>query len=82
MLLDLPRPKTKPKLTLRWYQQEALDAGLDLLEEDPNSAPLIVLPTGAGKSVWCAETVRQFHERTGKRVIVVIHRKELVEGNF
>lgn len=35
----------------RWYQSEAVDAALSSLKQ----SPLIVLPTGAGKSVVIAE---------------------------
>lgn len=69
-------------LRLRWYQEEAVDGFFQLIDEDVSRRPVLVLPTGAGKSVVCAEIARRFHARTGKRVIVVIHTKELVAQNY
>ena len=68
-------------LTPRPYQQEALDAvNAALRERDDN--PCIVLPTGAGKSLVMALLVHQWIEACPHfRVMVLAHRKELVEQN-
>lgn len=63
----------------RYYQQQAHDAAWEFLREQPGE-PLIVLPTGAGKSLviaMLAEQARKFDAR----VIVLQHRKELIEQN-
>ena len=45
--------------------------------------PLLVLPTGTGKSVVCAEICRDVVEQTPHaRVLVVTHVKELVRQNY
>lgn len=69
-------------LQLRDYQQDSVDAVFRIWQEDPSSAPLIVLPTGAGKSVVVAEMARRFIEEFKQRVICVIHVKELVRQNY
>ncbi len=64
----------------RWYQREAVEACWQHLCDRPGN-PLIVLPTGAGKSLviamLCEQAVRQFNGR----VIVLAHRKELLVQN-
>ena len=45
-------------ITLRPYQSESIDATLRFFAEDTGN-PLIVLPTGTGKSVVIAEFCRQ-----------------------
>ncbi|RNM10206.1 DEAD/DEAH box helicase [Dickeya undicola] len=62
--------------TLRPYQQEAVDATLAYFRQ--HTAPaVIVLPTGAGKSLVIAELARLARGR----VLVLAHVKELVEQN-
>ena len=62
--------------TLRPYQQEAVQRTLEYFRH--HSAPgLIVLPTGAGKSLVIAELARLARGR----VLVLAHVKELVEQN-
>lgn len=62
---------------LRHYQQEAVDATLGYFRKKREPA-LIVLPTGAGKSLVIAELARI----AKGRVLVLAHVKELVEQNF
>ncbi|PXX89549.1 ATP-dependent helicase [Marinobacter vulgaris] len=61
---------------LRPYQQEAVDATLDHFRKSDESA-VIVLPTGAGKSLVIAELARLAR----RRILVLTHVKELVEQN-
>lgn len=63
----------------RWYQTEAVDAAWAHLCTQPGS-PIIVLPTGAGKSLCIAMLCRKAREHNG-RVIILAHRKELLEQN-
>ena len=60
--------------TLRPYQQEAVDATLKHFRKSDDSA-VIVLPTGAGKSLVIAELARLAR----RKILVVTHVKELVE---
>ncbi|MBK1885101.1 DEAD/DEAH box helicase family protein [Marinobacter sp. DY40_1A1] len=61
---------------LRSYQQEAVDATLRHFRKSDESA-VIVLPTGAGKSLVIAELARLAR----RRILVLTHVKELVEQN-
>ena len=63
----------------RWYQSEANQAAWQYIS-DGRGNPLIVLPTGAGKSIVIALLIRQAVE-WGQRVLVVAHRKELLQQN-
>ena len=65
-----------PKFTLRPYQQEAVDATLNHFRRSDAPA-VIVLPTGAGKSLVIAELAKLAR----RRVLVLAHVKELVEQN-
>ncbi|HET8850075.1 MAG TPA: DEAD/DEAH box helicase [Marinobacter sp.] len=62
--------------TLRSYQQDAVDATLNHFRKSDESA-VIVLPTGAGKSLVIAELARLAR----RRILVLTHVKELVEQN-
>lgn len=62
--------------TLRPYQQEAVEATLNHFRQSDESA-VIVLPTGAGKSLVIAELARLAR----RRILVLTHVKELVEQN-
>ena len=62
--------------TLRSYQQEAVDSTLKYFRKRRNPA-VIVLPTGAGKSLVIAELAKI----AKGRVLVLAHVKELVEQN-
>lgn len=63
--------------TLRPYQQEAVEATLTHFRRSRQPA-VIVLPTGAGKSLVIAELARIARGR----VLVLAHVKELVEQNY
>ena len=64
----------------RDYQKAADEAVWDYLRTSPDGHPLIVLPTGAGKSLVIAMLIQQALEYGG-RVICLAHRKELLEQN-
>lgn len=70
-------------IVLRPYQADAVSALLSHLEAEPaDNHGLIVLPTGAGKSVVIAETIRQVLAAHGDwRILNLIHRRELVDQN-
>ncbi|WP_373002283.1 DEAD/DEAH box helicase family protein [Marinobacter sp.] len=65
-----------PPFKLRPYQQEAVDATLNHFRQSDESA-VIVLPTGAGKSLVIAELARLAR----RKILVLTHVKELVEQN-
>ncbi|MDE9565875.1 DEAD/DEAH box helicase [Xenorhabdus bovienii] len=62
--------------TLRPYQQEAVDATIRHFRQHKDPA-VIVLPTGAGKSLIIAELAKLAHGR----VLILAHVKELVAQN-
>lgn len=67
-------------MDLRDYQREACDATWACLCAQAGN-PVVVLPTGAGKSVVIAELCREAVERFAGRVLVLAHRRELLEQN-
>ncbi len=65
-------------LTLRPYQQEALDAIYDHLRRRDDN-PCCVLPTGAGKTPLLAHICQDTVEKWHGRILVLSHVKELIE---
>lgn len=63
-------------LTLRAYQREAIDSVTAAWAEGIRR-PAIVLATGLGKTVIFSQLASEFIERTGKRVLILVHRDEL-----
>lgn len=63
-------------LTLRPYQQQAVH-DLRLALRAGARAPLLVAPTGMGKTVIMAEILRSLSSR-GRSAIVLVHRRELI----
>jgi superfamily II DNA or RNA helicase len=70
LALELPG---KPALRLRGYQEQALEA-IDAAQQRGISRPLIVLPTGGGKTVVFSHLVTR---RPG-RSLILAHRDELI----
>lgn len=67
-------------MPLRYYQQDAIDESREVLGSRPGASPLIVLPTGAGKSHIIASIAEGAVDRGGK-VLILAHRKELLVQN-
>lgn len=67
------------RFELRPYQRAAVDALYRCWEEGHGDNPLIVVPTGGGKSVILATLCAEALEWPGTRICVVTHRAELVE---
>lgn len=69
-------------LTLRPYQRQAVDALYDYWRDKPGS-PLIVLPTGAGKSLVLATICKELLENyPDMRILICTHVRELIVGNY
>ena len=66
------------KLTLRPYQEEAVEAAWASLRREEH--PVIQLPTGSGKALVLAEISHRILNRGG-RVLVATHVSELVAQN-
>lgn len=69
-------------IELRSYQREAIDS-LYRWFETQGGDPVIVLPTGSGKSAVQAAFIQEVLSRwEGQRILCLVHVKELVEQNF
>lgn len=69
-------------MKLRDYQQEAIDSIYSYFCEKAGN-PIVVAPTGAGKSVIIAKFVEGVVGRwSEQRILMITHVKELVEQNF
>ncbi|MCG7507084.1 DEAD/DEAH box helicase [Mesorhizobium retamae] len=69
-------------LELRPYQRSAIDALYEYWREKPGS-PLIVLPTGAGKSACLAYICKEIIEGyPDLRILVCTHVRELIISNY
>ncbi len=73
---------TKKPLAARWYQTEAVEAFKDFLTQtSPGRNPLIVMPTGTGKSVVIALIVKYVQTWPSNKVLMLTHVGELVKQN-
>ena len=68
-------------MKLRNYQQDAVNACWEYWREGKGANPLVVAPTGSGKSHIIAEIASKVAERKCK-VILITHRKELIAQDF
>lgn len=69
-------------LTLRPYQQEAVDAIYEYFEEHGGN-PLIVIPTAGGKALIMATFIREaMRDYPDQRILVVTHVRELIAQNY
>lgn len=64
---------------LRPYQVAAVDGIYDYWADGRGSNPLIVAPTGAGKTAVIAQIIKDAMSFPGTRVMVLTHVKELLE---
>lgn len=65
-------------MILRDYQNAAVTAAIDHLAKGVN--PLVIAPTGAGKTVIASEIIRRWQAANpGKLAVFVAHRKELIQ---
>lgn len=70
-MLSLFPPSSKPRYMLRQYQRAAVNA----VKASISQNPILVLPTGAGKTVSASTIVKELNRPT----LWLAHRKELVE---
>lgn len=69
-------------LKLHWFQEAAISALWKCWREAPHCSPLIVAPTGSGKSVMIASIIAQIREKNPARTfLIVTHTKEIVRQN-
>jgi superfamily II DNA or RNA helicase len=66
-------------MRMRDYQREAVEAVLNGPAQGESDCPLVVLPTGCGKTVVFSEVIRRVvAAKPGGRAMVVAHREELI----
>ena len=69
-------------MLLRPYQRAAIDALYDYFAGNTGN-PLVVMPTGTGKSVVIASFIREaIHAYPETRILMLTHVKELIAQNF
>lgn len=74
---DIAPATTAPRITLRPYQQEAIDATVGLWDAGMYNV-LTVLPTGTGKTIMFAGLLQQ-RLRPNMRALILAHRDELIQ---
>lgn len=73
---------TPAPISLRWYQEEAVQAVIDYYAHGNTGNPIIALPTGTGKSIVLAEIIRRvMWAWRDERFIMSTHVKELIKQN-
>lgn len=68
-------------LTLRPYQAEAVEAVFEFMGQD-DGHPLVVLPTGTGKSLVIAELCKRAMAWADTKILIVTHVRELIAQNY
>lgn len=63
---------------LRDYQQNATDSGVEFFNSNSKKRPIIVAPTGAGKSIYIADMANRLEDA----ILVLQPSKELLEQNY
>lgn len=69
-------------INLRPYQKEAISATYNWFGENPDGHPVIVLPTGSGKSLINAKLCEEIMQWPKQRILCLTHVKELIEQNY
>lgn len=79
--LHIPKASSSPghtKVTLRDYQRECVEAIHGSWKRGVKS-PLVVLPTGSGKTIIAASLMDSVFGSRGYRSVFLAHRRELIE---
>ena len=66
-------------MSLRYYQQDAVDAAFAYIGGNPGNHPLIVAPTGSGKSHILGGLCDKIINEHDSKVVVLSHVKEILE---
>ena len=67
-------------LELRPYQEDAVNKTVEFLDTR-NGNPLVVAPTGSGKSLMIAALCTALRREANKKILILAHRKELLVQN-
>lgn len=65
----------------RYYQSQAVEAVIQYFINGGTGNPMVVLPTGSGKSICIAELNKRVMSWQNQRVMNLTHVKELIEQN-
>lgn len=65
-------------IQLRDYQQDIIRETVKSIHEYKYQAPLVVAPTGSGKTIIFAHIATNA-EKKGKRVLILVHRREILQ---
>ena len=68
-------------MQLRKYQRDAIDSIYKAWETGLEGNFLVVCPTGSGKSVICANLVKELHENWSARILILTHTREIISQN-
>ena len=69
-------------IKLREYQVAAIRGQWDYWANNDGQAPVVIAPTGSGKSILIAETIRRIRRKNPvARIMMVAHVKELIQQN-
>lgn len=68
-------------LTPRWYQKEAVEAVFKYFTSSPGHNPLIVCPTGAGKSLILSKITERLVDE-GRRILIISHVEQIILQNY
>lgn len=78
IVTELFEPSVKQTFSPRPYQQDAIDIAVKFFNGDSSKHAIVVLPTGAGKSIVIANIAKDLEGNT----IVFQPSKEILEQNF
>jgi len=69
-------------LQLRYYQKKAIDDFFNFTANNHGKHPLVVVPTGGGKTILIAEIVKKIILYKDTRVLLVTHQSELLKQAY
>lgn len=69
-------------MKLRIHQREAVRETIKEINKNNNKNPLIVLPTGSGKTLTICELVKVLRDTYGENIVILSHVKEILEQNY
>ena len=80
----MPRRLVAPSMpNLRYYQDDAIIAVLDYFKQGNTGHPLVVLPTGAGKTHVLGGLCHRIHKMyPNEKVLILSHVKEILQQDY
>lgn len=68
-------------MILREHQKDCVDSTIKYLEERPGFDPIIVAPTGSGKTLIISALIKHLSIKQKAKIVVLSHVKEILEQN-